>query len=317
MSAKSERQLEQKLTDADEICACCGVAAIDDIELKDCNDGFDLVKYCSDNCQGNHRDQHEAECKKRKAELHDKTLFTQPDIIYHGECPICCLPLSIDESKSTLMPCCSKIICGGCNFANKKREIEGGLEQRCAFCREPVADSDEEALKQVMERIKKYNDPVAMTQMGKQHENEGDSAKAFEYYTKAAELGDVGAYFRLGCLYDDGDGVEKDTKKALYHFEHAAIGGHPSARRCLGTHEKNKGRLDRASKHYIIAANLGCDASLKVIKALFVQGIVSKEEYAAALRAHQAAVDATKSPERETSDFLMENGYVRRLSLHS
>ena len=35
----------------DMLCACCGVAAIDDVKLKDCDDGCDLVKYCSNECQ--------------------------------------------------------------------------------------------------------------------------------------------------------------------------------------------------------------------------------------------------------------------------
>ena len=83
-------------------------------------------------------------------------------------------------------------------------------------------------------------------------------------------------------------------KKAVYHFEQAAIGGHPGARDDLALHEMNNGRFERVVKHYIIAANLGCDTSLQCIKDLFVRGIVSKEDYAAALRGYQAAVDAEK-----------------------
>jgi hypothetical protein len=35
------------------------------------------------------------------------------------------------------------------------------------------------------------------------------------------------------------------------------------------------------------------------VKAYFRKGLVSKEDYEAALRGHQAAVDATKSEQRE------------------
>ena len=287
-------------------CASCGVAAIDDVALKLCDGGCDLVKYCSDECQENNREQHEQECKKRKAELHEKQLFTQPDISYMGECPICCLPLSIVMSKSTLMGCCCKIICMGCFYANLERESEGGLEHRCPFCREPEEKSKEEFDKRVMNRIKK-NDPVAMTQMGKTHKREGDYGKAFQYYSKAAKLGDATAHCLLGGLYYQGEGVENDMKKAVYHFEQAAIGGHANARSILGFHEKYNGRFERAAKHFIIAANLGLEPSLKAIKDLFVQGIVSKEEYAAALRGFQAAVNATKSIAREEGEaFLSE-----------
>ena len=65
--------------EADACCANCGIAGVDDIKLKECTD-CDLVKYCSCKCRDEHREQHEEECKKRKEELHDRQLFTQPDI---------------------------------------------------------------------------------------------------------------------------------------------------------------------------------------------------------------------------------------------
>jgi hypothetical protein len=234
MSAKSE-ELEQKLkgeeaSSSGEVCACCGVAAVDDVKLKDCDGGCDLVKYCRDDCQINHREQHEEECNKRKAELRDKQLFTQPDISFLGECPLCCLPLSLRPGKSTLNTCCSNIICEGCNYANKKREFDQGLKcNRCAFCREPLPKSDEEIFKRIMKRVKK-NDPVAMIDMGKRNSDENEYGKALQYWTKAAELGGVEAHFYLGYLYYQGKGTDKDEKKAVYHFEQAAIGGHPQAR---------------------------------------------------------------------------------------
>ena len=87
---------------SDTCCASCGIPAIDDIKLKSCDGGCDLVKYCSDKCQENHKEQHEEEC------LCDKKLFTQPDGSHMGGCPICCLPLPIDASKSTAMTCLAK-----------------------------------------------------------------------------------------------------------------------------------------------------------------------------------------------------------------
>src|SRR6056300_1124220 len=113
--------------DADEVCASCGIAAVDDIKLKKCDGGCDLVKYCSDDCQKNHRSRHKKACRKRLTELHYIKLFTQPDFSHLGECPICCLPLSLDIRKSIMMGCCSKSICNGCHYANTKREYEQGL----------------------------------------------------------------------------------------------------------------------------------------------------------------------------------------------
>jgi len=278
-------------------CASCGKAEVDDVKLKICT-ACRLVKYCSVDCQKNHRPQHKKACKKRAAELRDDKLFTQPDESHLGECPICCLPLSLDLSKSIMTTCCCKMICKGCDYANQKRENDQGLEHRCAFCREILPETDEEGHQNFMKRIK-ANDPVAICQKGCNCHDEGDFEGAFEYLTKAAELGEPEAHYQLSTMYYKGEGVEKDKKKEMYHLEEAAIGGHPWARYNLGVEEKEKGRMDRAMKNYIIAAKLGYDNALEAVKDCFVDGIVSKEEYDSALRGHQATVDATKSKQRE------------------
>ncbi len=53
------------------LCASCGVAEVDDVKLKPC-DGCDLVRYCSDACQEDHRSEHAGKCKERAAELRDE-----------------------------------------------------------------------------------------------------------------------------------------------------------------------------------------------------------------------------------------------------
>ena len=237
------------------------------------------------------------------AELRDRDLFTQPGSSCYGDCPICCLPLPIDMSKSSMTACCSNLICDGCAVANKKREFQQGLEHRCAFCREPVPKSQQVGLRNAMKRVKK-NDPAALWQVGTKRLIEGDCKTALKYWTQAAELGDVLSHYELSVIYREGHqgGVEKDMKKAIHHGEQAAIGGHPDARFNLGCFEALNGRFERAKKHYIIAANLGCNDSLKRVMKLYADGHASKEEYFDALRAYQAAVDAMKSIEREEAD---------------
>ena len=308
MTTTEETTVEEEaavVVDADEVCASCGVAAIDDTKLKNCDGGCDLVKYCSNECQDNRREQHEEECMKRLSEIRDRDLFTMPDGSHLGECLICCLPL--DESKSNLMPCCCKYICNGCAYANAQREIEAGLEQRCAFCREPVTETGEERDKNIMERVKK-NCPVAMRHMGGKRHIEGDYEGALEYFTRAAELGNAAAHHALSIMYYKGEGVEKDVEKHVYHEEQAAIGGHPAARYNLGVIEMGNGRFERAKKHFIIAANRGHEKSPNGVRGLYADGHASKEDYANALRAYQAAVEATKSPEREEAEETIKNG---------
>ena len=278
-------------------CASCGTAGGDDIKLKRCNGCF-LVRYCSVKCQRDHRKQHKRTCKERAAELKDEILFKQPENSHRGDCPLCCLPMSNDPTKSTMMSCCSKCICNGCDHANKKRETEGQLEHKCAFCRKAAPSTQEEINQQWMKRIE-ANDPVAMRHMGTKRYYNGDYRGAFEYWSKAAALGDAHAHYQLSSLYMEGQGVEKDMKKELHHAEQAAIAGHPDARHNLGYREAENGTCDRAVKHFIIAAKLGYDKSLETVKNLHGGGYVSKDDFAAALRGHKAAIDATKSSQRE------------------
>ena len=301
---------------SDEVCASCGIAAVDNIKLKKC--ACDLVQYCSDGCRELHRPEHAGVCRKRVAELRDEklmkqpngNLLTQPESSHLGECPICFLPLSIDTDKSMLTSCCCKLICMGCEYANHKREIEAGLERRCAFCRHPVPKSEDEMNKMIMNRVKK-NDPAAMYQMGNKHHLEGDYKTSLEYYKKAAGLGSASAHHALSVLYQYGEGVEQNKEKYIYHSEQAAIAGHPQARHNLGIEDWNDGRYDKSVQHFIIAASLGYHDSLKSLMTRCAKGLVPKELYADALRAYQAAVDATKSREREEGEAAYEEQMKR------
>jgi len=293
---------------ADEVCASCGKAALDDVKLKKC--ACKLVKYCSVDCQKNHRSQHKKECKKRMAEIRDERLFRQPDESHLGECPICCLPLPIGGAKFSIKPCCFKTICLGCDHANILREEALLQHPKCPYCREPLPKSEEERDRHLMKRIK-ANDPVALKAMCVKLHDEGDYEGAFEYLERAAALEDMDAHYNLSVMNRKGLGVERDEKKKIYHLEEAAIGGHPYARYNLGANEGRNGRYERATKHFIIAAKLGYDDSLEAVKENFRRGFASKEDYAAALRGHQAAVDATKSKQREEAyAFFKKHNYA-------
>mmetsp|Transcript_25543 Transcript_25543/g.43382 ORF Transcript_25543/g.43382 Transcript_25543/m.43382 type:complete len:135 (-) Transcript_25543:15-419(-) len=122
-------------------------------------------------------------------------------------------------------------------------------------------------------------------------------------------LGDAEAHCQLANSYMIGQGVAVDMKKAFYHLEEAAILGSVTARYALGVIKESGrgGKTERAVKHFIIGANLGCDKSLKCLKEAYAKGLVKKEDLAAALRTHQAAVDATKSPQRDAAELAEKN----------
>ena len=288
-------------------CASCGKAEGDDTQLKKC-DGCDLVKYCNDTCHENHQPEHEEVCKKRAAELRDEVLFRQPESNYLGDCPICLLPLPIIPGKSVYHACCCKSVCKGCIVANAFHSREQRLEVTCPFCRDTIETSDPS--QHLMKRVQ-ANDPIALRHMGTRRYDEGKYVEAFDYYIRAAKLGDARAHFRLSLMYRDGQGVEKDEKKQVYHAEEASIGGHPDARFNLARYEThNKDRKDRALKHLIICANFGHNESIKMLRVFYKDGLVSKDDFASALRAHKAAVDETKSPERDVAEEIEERSRV-------
>ena len=282
--------------EADVCCANCGAAEIDDIKLEDC-DGCDLLKYCSEKCREEHREQHEEECKNRRVLLHDRKLFTQPNGTHLGECPLCFLPLPLDPEKYVFHTCCSEIICKGCLYANYKSNLHDEMKAwRCPFCRDSTED-DDEGNKMLTKRVE-ANDPAALSHMGGVCCNEGDYEGAFEYFKKAAELGDIEAHSNIGVMYRKGEGVEKDEEKMVYHYEMAAIGGHAKARHNIACIEEENGNIQSSVKHLIIAANLGYEISMKTLWKHYSVGNITKEDLDATLRSHQAAIDATKSEQR-------------------
>ncbi len=234
----------------------------------------------------------------------DKELFEQHEKTCYGECPICFLPMRIDERKSTFYSCCCKSVCKGCSYA----DIISSGNTNCPFCREPAVDGEEEHNKRVMERVK-VNDPAALSCMGERRYQEGDHETAFEYLRKAAELGDSRAHFQLGGMYMIGEGVEKDEANAIHHWEEAAIGGDPTARHSLAVIEGKNCNIERAVKHFIIAAKLGLKESMKELWGYYSAGHITKEDLDVTLRAHQSAIDATKSAQRDAAE-----AYDRRLA---
>jgi hypothetical protein len=289
---------DEEAASGDMCCAGCGIAGIDEIKLTKC-DACDLVRYCSVECQGDHEPKHKEECKKRAAELRDELLFKQPEGNHLGDCPICCVLLPNDVNKCALQLCCSKVICKGCFIANLLTERKQKLKPKCPFCREPLKKSQAKIYKNTMKRIA-ANDPVATFQFAIDCNKAGDHTKAFEYFTKAAALGDAEAHLRLAEMYHNGAGVEKNEKKEIYHLEEATIGGHPRARHNLGAHEGIKCNFERSIKHFVIAANQGHEGSMKALmgEGGFPRDFITKEELAATLRTHKAAVKAMNTPER-------------------
>ena len=128
---------------------------------------------------------------------------------------------------------------------------------------------------------------------------EKDMTKAFELYERAAELGSKEAHYNLGYLYNKGTDVQKDMAKAIRHYEVAAMLSDVQARNNLGCEEEIAGNYDIALQHWKIAAKMGDQNALDAVKKMFMGGLVTKADYATALRGYQSAVEEMRSPDRD------------------
>jgi len=281
-------------------CAACGKEGNSD-DMNNCNK-CKMVKYCNAACKKKHRKKHKKACERRVAELYDEQLFKE---IEPEECPICMLSLPMESGEKTFKTCCGKVICSGCIYAMNMSE----RKNLCPFCRLPKSTSYADEIKRIQTQMDKDN-AEAFASLGGCYARgiigmEQDFQKAGELFLKAGELGCAEGYYNVGYYYDDGVGVEVDKMKAKHYYELAAIGGCLHARNNLGCLEGQAGNHHRAFKHYMIAAKSGYKLSLDKVKEGFEVGIVTKDEYANALRAYHERQKELKSDERAKA---MESG---------
>ena len=281
-------------------CAACGKS---DSNLKACK-GCRLVKYCNVDCQVAHRSEHKHACQIKAAILLDEKLFAEPPP--RKECVICCVLMPHESlrcwGETIYLPCCGQILCASCRYRLTR--------QSCPYCKESAPSNYQEIEKRLLERINR-NDARAMLSLGYLYSNEGvpedvhvnvDHKKAFEMYQNAALHGNASAHFRLGEIYNYTGGervVQQDKMKAVHHWHQAAMMGHEEARINLGIIEgQDNKNVDRAMRHFIYAAKLGSDSALQTVKEGYMAKVVTKDDFAIALRGHQASQDEVHSEDR-------------------
>ena len=238
----------------------------------------------------------------------DEDIFKEPSP--RDECPICCLPLPIVTELQRYQSCCGKMLCIGCI-----RAVLGGDNRcLCPYCRAPAPKSEGESIERVKKRAE-ADDANAIFSLGCFYDSgekglPQDCNKALELWLRAGELGSVEANNNVATAYLNGRGVERDTEKAKYYWELAAIGGDPEARHNLGVQEENAGNMDRAMRHWMIAAGAGLDASLRAIQNCYFYTDATKDDFVKALRTHKAAKNAMKSDQREAASDQSESSDV-------
>jgi len=246
----------------------------------------------------------------------DEELFQQPPP--REDCPICFLPLPLQNKGMNYQACCGKLICMGCIFAVMFTEIENGhLRGLCPFCRE-TEPSNAEALERTRNRAAK-DQPNSIHQLGAYYSSDDqgvpqDYQKAIELRLRAGELGNASSYFSIASTYAMGLGdVKKDMAKARYYFELAAMGGDVQARHNLGGFELREGNFDRAMKHFVISAAVGFDDSLTTVQWGYKNGHLTKDDFRKALSAHKKAQDEMTSEQRDLAAKLFHPGMNKNL----
>ena len=285
-------------------CANCGRGEESTGDLRACT-ACKLVKYCNRECQIAHRPLHKKACKKRAAELHDEALFREH--LPREDCPICFLPLPLDASEIEFQSCCGKIICFGCTVSIIKEAGELGI---CAFCREPDTWEDADEVERLRKLMDANNARAFYNLAGYYERGDGvpqDMAKAIELQLRAGELGCADSYYNLGISYDNGDGVEMNKKKGKHFYELAAMNGSVNARYNLGCVEMEAGNHSRACKHFILAANAGSKDSLDWVKDVFMEGLVTKDQYENSLRAYHSQHNEMKSDQRDRASEILQD----------
>jgi len=280
-------------------CAACGDSYDGGGSLKACT-GCNLVKYCNRTCQAAHWPAHKKACEERVAELSDDKLFKQPPP--NEDCPICYLRLPIDFDQFKYQSCCGKMLCRGCVHAHSVTAADTEI-YTCVFCRTEDPSTNEEEIERMKKRVE-ANDAWAMFNLGCYYQYgmiglRQDHAKALELFHKSAKLGNPFAHNNVSNYYRKGGIVIKDTRKVMYHEQLAAMAGDLRARYSLGCDENNAGNMDRAYRHWMIAANDGWDSSMKAVQQGYKSGFVTKDDYAKTIRAYGNSIKEMKSDDRD------------------
>ena len=174
-------------------------------------------------------------------------------------------------------------------------------EHKCALCRQPPSG---ETTSKYYRKLLKNKNPDAFMHMAALH-RDGEhgvlqsDTKSLEMYIRAAELGHADAFGNIGTHYEQGIAVEQDMLKALAFYEVAAKKESIPAHKRLARYHQNVQNSEESIKHFKVAASAGDQESMDRATKAYRQKLISKEDLAQTLRAHQASQNEMKSEDRD------------------
>lgn len=135
--------------------------------------------------------------------------------------------------------------------------------------------------------------------------------KAFYWYKKSAELGNVDGEFSLGVCYLEGIGTARDYKKAYYWFNKADKADHTLATLALGRlYESGRGvtkDLSKAFSYYEKAADAGNLRARTLVGKAYFNGLGVPENRAKGLAILKETADIGDRESRKFLDLIERN----------
>ena len=206
------------------------------------------------------------------------------------DCPICFLPLPIDDRQQYDNPCCGATVCNGCDFAHTKAS-KGA--KTCPFCRS-ARPRDNAEMFDLMRKRMDANDAENTFCMGCYY-NMGwngiqeDGQKAFELFLRAADLGSPRGCTNAAFGFRSGIHTEYDMDKAMFYFKKGASLGQVKSRHMLGAIAHETKNMTLAIRHWKVSASAGYQQSTDAILQCYKKGMMSKDDCTSVLLANQKA----------------------------
>jgi TPR repeat protein len=118
--------------------------------------------------------------------------------------------------------------------------------------------------------------------LARHYYGQDDYRNALRCYKQAAESGISAAAYELGCMYDDGKGVDKDEEQAMHWYVEALKGGDPDAANTLGVRYMFGSGVDQdrelAYRLFETAADQGHEIAMINLQNLQEMGYGPKDE---------------------------------------
>jgi hypothetical protein len=127
-----------------------------------------------------------------------------------------------------------------------------------------------------------------------------DHTKAVELYTSSAELGC--SHNNLAGVYHE-PGGKKKKDNFHYNYKVAAMAGDEAPRYQIGAHEFVSNKIDRAMKHWTIAASAGEHKAMHELITIFRFGRISRESIDLTLTSYNNSCAKMRSEARDAFDY--------------